>query len=77
MKSVISLKELRENLPKYEARIAKGDSFIVFKRSKPIFRIAPVDDEEGWETIIDFRTVRKGGVPAKELLRELRIMRGA
>lgn len=72
MKNVISLKELRENMPKYEARVAKGDSFIVFKRSKPIFRIAPVEDEAGWETVIDFTKLRKGGMPADELIERLK-----
>lgn len=76
MKNIVSVKELRENLPKYEARVAKGDSFIVMKRSKPIFRISPIDEEEGWETVVDFTKINKNGVPAEEVLAALRALRG-
>ncbi|MCR4278797.1 MAG: hypothetical protein NUV81_02750 [bacterium] len=68
--SIIGLKELRENLAEYEKQIQKGRSFIVMKRSKPIFKIGPVD-EGGWETVIDFTEHKKGGISAKELLARL------
>lgn len=70
MDTIINLKELRENVAGYAKRVKKGDSFIVMKRSKPLFRIAPVE-EEGWETLIDFTKFRKGGIPASELIRIL------
>ncbi len=71
MNNIIGLKDLRENLGVYEKRIASGQSFIVMKRSKPIFAIGPVD-EEGWETVIDFTKYRKGGIPASELIKILK-----
>lgn len=67
MDAMINLKELRGNVAAYAKRVKKGDSFIVMKRSKPLFRISPVE-EEGWETVIDFTKFRKGGIPASELL---------
>lgn len=72
MTNIVSLKELRENMPRYEASVAKGDSFIVMKRSKPVFKISPVDDDSGWETVIDFTKFRKGGIPATKLLKMLK-----
>jgi len=71
MDNIVNLKELRENMKKYSERVEKGDSFIVMKRSKPLFRISPIDQEEGWETVIDFTTYHKGGISAEELLERL------
>ena len=72
MKNIIGLKELRENIASYAAEVKKGRSFIVVKRSRPIFKIAPPDEEESvWETVIDFTTIKKGGVLAKDLLSRL------
>ncbi len=70
MDAMINLKDLRENVASYAKRVEKGDSFIVMKRSKPLFRVSPVD-EDGWETVIDFTKFRKGGFPASELLKML------
>lgn len=71
MKNIIHLKELRENVSKYAAKVNRGQSFIVMKHSKPLFRISPIDDEEGWETLIDFTKIRKGGIPIDELIKRL------
>jgi prevent-host-death family protein len=72
--NIVGLKELRENLETYIKRVRKGDSFIVVRKSKPVFRISSPDEdaEELWETIIDFTKIRKGGVPAEEVLAHLR-----
>ena len=68
----MGLKELRENMNKYASLIKKGKSFIVVKRSKPLFKISSIDeDDELWETVIDFTKLRKGGIPAEELLSRL------
>lgn len=72
MDHIIGLKELREDVSKFERRIKRGDSFIVMRRSKPLFRIVPTGEEDGWETVIDFTKFQKGGIPAKELLRRLK-----
>lgn len=73
MNNLIHLKELRENVSKYAERVAKGGSFIVMRRSKPLFKITPVDDD-GWETIIDFTAVVKGGISAQELLKRMKFI---
>lgn len=66
---IIGLKELRENMEKYAAQVQKGRSITVVKRSKPLFKLVPIDDDDaGWESIIDFNEIRPGGVPAKEVL---------
>jgi len=70
---ILGLKELRENMQKYASRVGKGESFIVVKKSKPLFKISSVDEDEGlWETVIDFTKLRKGGIPADELLARLK-----
>lgn len=73
MENIIGLRELRENLPAYEKKIARGDSFLVVKKSRPIFRINPVnhDEEELWEEVIDFTKIQKGGLKIDELLSRL------
>ena len=74
--NVIGLKELRENAGNYIAQINKGKSFIVVRRSKPVFKMMPVvdewDDEGNWETIVDFTKIKKGGVSAERVLKHLR-----
>ncbi|MBI2454421.1 MAG: hypothetical protein HYV54_02540 [Parcubacteria group bacterium] len=70
--SIVGLKELRENLETYAAQIKKGRSFVVLKKSRPIFKISPVEEDDSlWETIIDFTRIKKGGVPISELLSRL------
>ena len=71
--SIVGLKELRENLEDYIVSVKRGKSFLVVRRSKPVFKISPPSDEnEPWESVADFTKVKKGGVLAKEILRELR-----
>lgn len=70
MKNTVTLKNLRENMQDYAQKIEEGQSFIVFKRSKPLFKISPV--EEGpWEEVIDFTKIQKGGVDLNKLLQRL------
>jgi len=60
--TLVGLKELRS-------------SYTVLRRSKPLFRISPVDteDETGWDTIFDADRDNKGkGIPGGEVLRILR-----
>jgi prevent-host-death family protein len=71
MQKIIGLKELRENLQKYENAVQKGNSFIIMKRSKPIFKITPIDDDKDWETLIDFTKIKKGGVDIDDILSRL------
>ena len=70
--AIVGLKELRENINAYIPQIEKGESFVVVKRSKPIFKISPVlDDAEIWEPIIDFTKIKKGGVRIADILSRL------
>lgn len=74
MEKIIGLRELRENTEEYISQVKKGKSFTVVRRSKPIFRVTPVDewgDEGIWETVIDFTKIKKDGVPATDVLRAL------
>ena len=69
--STVSLKQLREEFPKYIEAIEKGQSFTVIKRSKPIFQISPVADEGEWQTIVDFTSIDSNGVSVDDILAEL------
>jgi prevent-host-death family protein len=66
--NLVSLKELREQFPKYIEAVSKGRSFMVVKRSKPIFQITPINEDEAWETVVDFTQIKKSGVNIQELL---------
>jgi prevent-host-death family protein len=68
--TIIALKEFRLNAQKYIDASSRGHSFIVVKRSRPVFRIEPM--EEQWETIADFSALPGGGISAKKLLAALR-----
>ena len=70
---ILGLKELRENMQKYASRVEKGESFIVVKKSKPLFKISSIDEDEGlWEMVVDFTKINKNGVPATKVLKALR-----
>lgn len=69
MENTVGLKELRQNFDKYATIVKGGDTLIVIKRSRPVFRLVPLEEE--WEEIIDFTKIRKGGVPTKEILSRL------
>jgi len=68
---IVGVKELRENLDKYISRINKGESFTVVRRSRPVFKISPAEEEELWEPVIDFTKIKKGGVNIEDLLPRL------
>ncbi len=70
MEKIIGLKDLRQNMTKYAGQVAKGKELIVFKRSKPLFKISPLKDGE-WEEVIDFTKIKKGGVNIDEILSRL------
>ncbi|TSC89775.1 MAG: hypothetical protein G01um10143_265 [Parcubacteria group bacterium Gr01-1014_3] len=74
MNKIAGLRELREHTEQYiDAIQKKGDSFVIVRRSKPIFKIVPLSEEdEIWEEVIDFTKIKKGGVPVEEVLAKLR-----
>lgn len=70
MENIIGVKELRQNLSKYTEKINQGYSFIVLKRSKPLFKISPFNGE-AWEEAVDFTKIKKGGIKIDEILSRL------
>lgn len=71
VKNIVGLKELRENVEEYISQVEKGRSFIVVKKSKPVFRISSPTEEDAWETVVDFTKIKKGGVPISKILSRL------
>lgn len=71
MKKIVGLKELRENIDTYVAKIQRGESFTVVRKSKPLFQISPIDTEDSWEEVINFTKIKKGGVPIEDILKRL------
>ena len=75
MTKIIGLKDLREHTEQYISHIKKGKSFLVVRRSKPIFRVSPVDewgDEGLWENVVDFTKINKNGVPIADVIASLK-----
>ena len=70
MEKIIGLKEVRENVDRFVAGVRRGDTYIVVRRSTPLFRLSPIDNEE-WETVIDFTRIKRGGVPIADILKRL------
>ncbi len=73
--SIIGFKDLRLNADKYINAVARGRSFTVVRRSKPVFNIIPVDewgDEGTWETIADFRDKNGNGIRMEDFAKMLR-----
>ncbi|MDO8499330.1 MAG: type II toxin-antitoxin system prevent-host-death family antitoxin [bacterium] len=70
-KTIVGVKELRENLEDYIVQVNKGRSFTVVRRSLPVFDITPVNEESGWETVVDFTMIKKGGIKIEEILSRL------
>ena len=72
MKNILGLKEFRNKTEKYINRINKGESFTIVRRSSPVFRVSPVEEENLWEPVVDFTKIKKGGVSANIILQILR-----
>lgn len=71
-RSIVGLKELRENVDAYIDAVEKGRSFVVVRKSRPVFKISPPEEsDELWEQVIDFTKIRKGGVSIDQLLSRL------
>lgn len=73
MNNIVGVKELRENLSVYTDQVQRGKSFTVVRRSKPLFRMVPIneDDDGNWERVADFTKIKKGGVDAREVMARL------
>lgn len=67
--SIVGLKELRENIDTYINAVERGRSFVVVRKSKPVFKISSLEEaDELWERVIDFTIIKKGGVEIDRLL---------
>lgn len=44
--AIIGLKDFRLNTQSYIEKIWKGQSFIVVKRSRPVFRLEPISSQK-------------------------------
>lgn len=73
---IIGLKEFRQNANTFIERVNKGESFTVFKRSNPVFKITPIEDEEMWETVADFTEIQSEGISAEDFIKALRKVNG-
>ena len=72
IQQIVGLKELRENIDTYINAVEKGQSFIVVRKSKPVFKISSLDQaDELWEPIVDFTKIKKGGIALNQLLSRL------
>ena len=70
--SIVGLKELRENIDIYISAVRKGKSFIVVRKSKPVFKISSLQEaDELWEEILDLTKIKKGGVAINQILSRL------
>ncbi len=70
--NIVGLKELRTDTENYINKVKRGESFIIVRRSKPVFKIGPLSEEqENWETVVDFTKIKKGGVPISDVLANL------
>ncbi len=72
MKNIIGLKEFRQNTDNWINQVNKGKSFVVVRKSKPVFKMVPVDQEDSWEAVADFTLIKKDGISAREILKELK-----
>lgn len=78
MDNHIGLKELREHTERYIKRVRRGDSFVVFRRSEPVFKLSPANEDDNlWETVVDFTKINTEGVPARDVLKALARIHGA
>ena len=72
MEKIIGLKELRERVSYFASAVQRGNSFVVVRKSKPLFKMTPLEESGDWETVADFTEINKNGVSAKEILKALR-----
>lgn len=72
MNNIVGLKELRENTENYVSQVKAGKSFIVVRKSEPVFKISsPEEAEELWENVVDFTKIKRGGVKIEKIISRL------
>ncbi len=69
---IVGLKELRQNPTRYANLVRQGQSFVVVRKSKPLFRLSAVEGTDDlWEEVVDFTKLKRGGLAIQELLKRL------
>ncbi|MDP3985820.1 MAG: type II toxin-antitoxin system prevent-host-death family antitoxin [Candidatus Veblenbacteria bacterium] len=68
---IVGLKELKQNVGRYAGLVQRGQSFVVVKRSKPLFKLTPLEEDDQWEAVADFTKVKRGGLRIQDLLKRL------
>jgi antitoxin (DNA-binding transcriptional repressor) of toxin-antitoxin stability system len=66
--NVVGLRELRESMDSYVNRVSNGESFLVLRKSRPVFKMEPVDewgDEGSWD-MLDLRDKNGNGMNIHE-----------
>ena len=59
---IVPAKEFRASFPKYQKLIENGVSITIVKRSKPIFKIEPIDlvlEKEITDSLLDYKNDKK------------------
>ena len=71
---IIGLKELRLGMSSYINRLSRGESFTIGRRSRPVFKMIPMDEDDDslWETVVDFTKINKRGVPIEAVIKSLK-----
>ncbi len=64
MDRVINTKELRSQLPKIVKSVQRGEQFTVLYRSRPAFRIVPVNEEDPASGPLDKDPLYRAGAVA-------------
>lgn len=54
----IGIKQLHRDLSKVVKAAERGGSFVVFRHTRPVFRIEPVEPRQGRYTLADLKTIR-------------------
>lgn len=68
----MSLKDFRIKLSQYTKTIEEDHkSLLVLRKSKPVFRVVPIDHED-WATIADFTEISQTGAPVQKVLAALK-----
>ncbi len=61
MAKTINTKELRAKLPQLVERVRRGERFLVLYRSRPAFRLVPVDAAEADASDLDRESLYRAG----------------
>lgn len=75
MEKIIGLKEFRQKVNHLAKEVGKGQSFIIVRRSKPLFRIVPLQEQnenDQWVTLIDFTKINPRGVAIEQIIKALK-----